>query len=177
MQSHYGCQEGEGGLCVTVLPRTTSCRRAVEDLVGKITRQTLLIGAPLELKFLKYCLSRGLGGYLLYSVTAENLIAAAAAVSKGECYIDPDLRTYWVDMQLGNERHSLGTFAIELTRREREVLQLIVEEFTTSEIADRLFIATSTVESHRANILAKLGVRNVAGLVREAIRRQLCVVG
>jgi len=68
------------------------------------------------------------------------------------------------------------TTDILLTRREKEVLQLIVEENTTEEIARRLFISPCTVETHRANILGKLGVRNVAGIVREAMRRELCVV-
>ena len=57
----------------------------------------------------------------------------------------------------------------EVTSREREVLQLICEEFTTSEIADKLYISPRTVEGHRNNLLSKMGCRNTAGLVVNAI--------
>ncbi|MBW3545622.1 MAG: LuxR C-terminal-related transcriptional regulator [Bacteroidetes bacterium] len=56
-----------------------------------------------------------------------------------------------------------------LTSREKEVLKLIVEEFTTTEIAEQLFISPHTVETHRKNLLSKLGAKNTAGLVKYAI--------
>ncbi|HMQ46515.1 MAG TPA: response regulator transcription factor [Saprospiraceae bacterium] len=61
-----------------------------------------------------------------------------------------------------------------LTDREKEVLQLIVNEFTTKEIAEKLYISSCTAETHRLNIIHKLGVRNTAGIVREALRMDLC---
>ena len=63
----------------------------------------------------------------------------------------------------------------KLTQREQEVLQLIVDEFTTTEIAKKLFIGQCTVETHRIKLIQKLGVKNTAGLVREAVQRQLCM--
>ncbi|WP_240155007.1 LuxR C-terminal-related transcriptional regulator [Chitinophaga sp. Cy-1792] len=62
---------------------------------------------------------------------------------------------------------------VELTKREEEILQLIAEEYTSQEIAGRLFISMRTVEVHRLNLTQKLSVRNVAGLVKEAVRRGL----
>lgn len=64
-------------------------------------------------------------------------------------------------------------FQISLTNREQEVLQLICEQYTTSEIAKKLFISTRTVEGHRNNLLQKLGCKNTAGLVVFAIQYQL----
>lgn len=61
----------------------------------------------------------------------------------------------------------------KLTQREQEILQLIVEEFTTSEIAKKLYIGQCTVETHRINLIQKLGVKNVAGLVRVALEAGL----
>ncbi|MEO1261081.1 MAG: response regulator transcription factor [Bacteroidota bacterium] len=69
--------------------------------------------------------------------------------------------------------HPFGT---ELTQREREILQLICEEYTTPEIAEKLFISRRTVDGHRNNLLQKLGCKNVAGLVVLAIQRQLVKV-
>jgi len=64
----------------------------------------------------------------------------------------------------------------KISRREQEVLDLIVKEFTTQEIANQLFISLKTVESHRRSLLTKLNVRNTAGLVRVAIENQLLTV-
>ena len=61
----------------------------------------------------------------------------------------------------------------KISRRETEVLGLIMKEFTTQEIADQLFISLKTVESHRSNLLAKLNARNTAGLVRIAMENNL----
>ena len=60
-----------------------------------------------------------------------------------------------------------------ITRREKEILKLIVDEHTTQEISEKLFISLSTVETHRANLLSKLNVRNTAGLVRVAVEKGL----
>ncbi|MCO6477059.1 MAG: response regulator transcription factor [Phaeodactylibacter sp.] len=67
----------------------------------------------------------------------------------------------------------IGPKKKKLTEREQEVLQLIIEEYTTKEIAKKLFISSCTVETHRLNIIQKLGVRNTAGIVREAMRMDL----
>ncbi|MEM9835018.1 MAG: response regulator transcription factor [Bacteroidota bacterium] len=64
---------------------------------------------------------------------------------------------------------------VKLTKRESEVLSLIVREYTTQEIATRLFISKNTAETHRLNIIRKLGVRNTAGVVREALLSGLYV--
>ena len=65
--------------------------------------------------------------------------------------------------------HSLSTTAIELSKREKEVLCLISEEKTTAEIADKLFVSVNTIETHRKNLIRKTGVKNVVGLVKYAI--------
>jgi len=61
----------------------------------------------------------------------------------------------------------------KISRREKEVLELIVQEHTTQEIANKLFISLKTVESHRSNLLAKMNARNTAGLVRIAMENNL----
>ena len=61
----------------------------------------------------------------------------------------------------------------ELTPREKDIIRLIAEEYTSREIGEKLFISFHTVERHRKNIIAKLGVKNVAGLVKYAIRNGL----
>lgn len=61
---------------------------------------------------------------------------------------------------------------VSLSKREEEVLNLIVDEYTTNEIADKLFVSTETIRTHRKNLLEKFKARNVAGLVRRAFQHQ-----
>lgn len=62
------------------------------------------------------------------------------------------------------------------TKRERQVLHLIAEEFTTKEIAKKLYISHQTVQTHRKNLLAKLDARNTAGLMRKAFERRILIL-
>jgi DNA-binding NarL/FixJ family response regulator len=117
------------------------------------------------------CLKNGACGYLLRSVTADELIQGIRTVLAGGIYIQESVRQEVLQVSLGLKKSRLESAS--LTSREEEVLRLIVEEYTTEEIAGKLFISLNTAESHRKNIIAKLGVRNTAGLVREALRMRL----
>ncbi len=164
------------GATICILPVNLTPRLTVEHKVETLAgRPFLLIGEPIDLMQVKGAFKRGLSGYLLRDVDPEHLLAAYTALLRGGHYVDPGLRDHWLRLQL-RDRPRRGGHHIKLTRREREVLQLIVEEYTTDEIAVNLHISRCTVESHRANILSKLGVRNVAGLVREAMKHRLCTI-
>lgn len=133
----------------------------------------LLLGGHVSLRLFKRLVKLGLGGYLLTSGLPENLCEAIGVVMSGRQYVDPDLRSAWLTRQLEQRtanRHD------PLTKRERQVLKLIVLEYTTDEIATQLFISPYTVETHRAHLLQKLGVRNTAGIVREAMQQELCAL-
>ncbi len=109
--------------------------------------------------------------YLLPCCVTSNIEEAIRAVSRNNVYIDPHLRQYLVDYMLNlREKHTSMT---ALTKREKEVLKLIVEENTTHEIANKLYINSCTVETHRLHLIQKMGVKNTAGLVREALVRKL----
>ena len=141
--------------------------------IEKLRRQirgevrTLLLGGPLHPSHLTKLLATGLNGYLLRNAAPEKLWTAIGTVMDGRVYVDPDLR---------RGTPALRALVDPLTKRERQVLHLIVLEYTTDEIAGKLFISRCTVETHRAHILQKLGVRNTAGIVREAMRRELCSI-
>ncbi|MCB0549799.1 MAG: response regulator transcription factor [Phaeodactylibacter sp.] len=120
---------------------------------------------------IKNYLSCGLKGFLLKTIGPSELISAINTVTEGDIFIQELLRCQLWRQSLGlSTKRKLCT---QLTKREREVLQLIVEEKSTQEIADQLYIAFSTVETHRKNLILKLGVKNTAGLVREALCQQL----
>lgn len=146
----------------------------VKSALRSLFAPVLLVGNYLSLKAAKVLLAAGAKGYLLSTTPLETFEPAVSKVLSGDCFLDPILREEWLNGQLGSSsrRRQVST----LTKREQEVLRLIVDGLTTGEIAEKLFIGRCTAETHRCHILQKLGVRNTAGIVREAIRRELCEV-
>lgn len=123
-------------------------------------------------KTIREFLKAGIAAYLLPNCVVERVQEAICAVLSDRVYVDPQLHHDIASHLFNpNKRKALGNFS--LTPREKEVLRLIVEENTTGEIADKLNINFSTVETHRVHLIQKMGVKNTAGLVREALMRRL----
>lgn len=131
----------------------------------------ILFGTEEDPVVIKKCFQQGIHGYLLRKATPAELLLAVTTVQSGGIFFDDSLRKSLSDYALGMTPKK--RYNIQLTRREREILQLIVEEHTTKEIANTLYIELCTVETHRQNIMQKLGAKNTAGLVRVAIQQQL----
>lgn len=115
----------------------------------------------------KQMLQKGCLGYLLKDVSPEILLKAIETVHNGEQFLKDDFKTQLLNSLSGNESNHL------ITRREKEILKLIVEENTNQDIAGKLFLSLRTVENHRNNLLQKLQVKNTAGLVKVAIQEGL----
>jgi len=120
----------------------------------------------------KNMIRNGAHGFLLKNTSLEELQRAIETVYRGEQYLQTEIKESLLRDTLGTTAQRT-TFRPRLTRREKEVLQLIMDELTTTEIGEKLFISPKTVETHRLNLLQKLGVRNTAGLVKEAINQGL----
>ena len=116
----------------------------------------------------------GARGYVVKSACSHELYEAIDAVGMGKSYISPAVTQPMLD-SITTERKAPGegTGFASLTSREREVLQRIAEGLGNKETAAALHISPRTVESHRANLMKKLGIRNTSGLVRVAIREEL----
>jgi two-component system response regulator NreC len=125
--------------------------------------KTRIIGLTLhdEINYVKKFLSIGGKGYLTKNINREELIAAVHAVYNGETYIASEIKDrYFASLlHLDNEENKK-----ELTLKEIEVIKLIATGMTSKEIADQLFLSPRTVETHRHNILKKLGFSNAAQL-------------
>jgi DNA-binding NarL/FixJ family response regulator len=117
-------------------------------------------------------LRRGARGYLLKHAVTEELLLAIRAAIRGEVYLSPEISKSVVADFLQTETEEAQP-AERLTPRELEVLQLVVEGNTNRAIAGILHVSVKTVEKHRANLMAKLEVNDLAGLVRVAIREGL----
>lgn len=124
-----------------------------------------------EQEYIKNMIAAGALGYILKNSGKDELVTAIHTVMDGKNYFSNDVKDA-IFMQIIGKKNSIQKIAgepIPLTRREIDVLRLIVEELTNQEIADKLFISVRTVDAHRRNLLEKTGARNTAGLVRFAI--------
>jgi len=117
----------------------------------------------------------GAKGYLLKNCGKTELEQCIRKVHSGGTFFSDDLTDTLLAGMQGKFVKKEGTsqFMPTLSRREKEILKYIVDEATTAEIAEKLFISIGTVETHRHNMMNKLNVRNTAGLVRVAITHGL----
>jgi two-component system NarL family response regulator len=118
-------------------------------------------------------LEAGASGYVLKAAAVDEMCRAIRAVAEGKRYLSPDIAGVVVDARLGAPARSGTSSSSGLGSREREVLQLLAEGHSSPEIARRLHIAPSTVETHRRNIMRKLDMHSVAELTKYAIREGL----
>jgi len=110
--------------------------------------------------FIQKMMDNGASGYVLKNANQDELIRAIETVIKGKTYLSEEAS------------HTLrkeNTTNIVLTRREKEVLELIADGMTNTEIALKLFISVNTVDSHRKNLLAKFEIKNTAALIKLAV--------
>jgi len=115
-------------------------------------------------RYIQECMQVGVNGYVLKGDTGNQLVAALAAVAKGETYISPSLSRV-----VEESGHLAATQKKALSIQESRVLRLIAEGKNSKEIGELLGISYKTVQSHRTNIMNKLLIRDIASLVRYAI--------
>lgn len=145
---------------------------ACKDLLQKFPNLKIIALTNFEdSAFVKQIIKNGASGYLLKNTDKKELIAAINAVLIGETYLPVSIQNMLLNESIG--KGSSTYFIPKLTSREKEILALIIKEFTTEEIANAIFVSVKTVEAHRSNLIQKLGVKNTAGLVRVAFEKGL----
>lgn len=120
-------------------------------------------------EYVLQALRAGASGYLLKESATAELRLALDTVARGETYLSPSISKTVIDDYLGRVEASKNPLD-KLTPRQREILQLIVEGNSTRKIAEILHVSAKTVETHRAQLQERLGIFDVPGLVRFAIR-------
>jgi DNA-binding NarL/FixJ family response regulator len=152
------------------MPRMTGLQAAREIRAQLPDVRVLILSMHDDEHYLFEALKAGASGYVLKREADQDLVGAIRAVERGEAFLtnaaERSIIRRW--MADGNEGPR-----IPLTPREEEVVKLIAEAHTNVQIAGILHLAEKTVESHRANVLRKLGMRDRVELVRYAIRRGL----
>ena len=123
----------------------------------------LVLSMHENIQHVQQFLKMGVQGYLLKNTGKDQLITALDRVQKGEIVIDRKISESVFKKESDGHK-----FIPQLTRREKEILQLIALQKTTDEIADELNLTRSTIEYHRSNLLIKFGVKSAVGLIKEA---------
>jgi len=135
----------------------------------KIIYLTLMRGT----RFIHKLMKHGIQGYVLKNASLDELYEAIKVVHVGGTYFSKEI-------DIISEHDFRNTITVDeskvdqiLSKREIEVLKLVCREFSNSDIAEKLFLSVSTVETHRKNLIAKLGVHNTVGLVKYALKNKL----
>ena len=135
--------------------------------------QTLIVSMYAKIDYITSAFQAGAKGYVVKDAPSEKILQALEQVSRGEYFLDSSIAPQVVErLAEGSEPKAKISDALydSLTPREQEILRLIVEGQSVKLIADRLCISAKTVENHRANIMAKLGLHSTLELVRYAAR-------
>lgn len=123
--------------------------------------------------FINQAMQQGAHGYVMKNAGRAELMTAIRKVYKGEKHFGEEaIQAYLSQFKSGRKKEAPKPEEL-LTKREMDVLKLVAEEFTSQEIADKLFISLHTVETHRKNLMSKLDVKNTVGLARYAIQHGL----
>lgn len=142
------------------------------DTLKEIRKQfrdvkVIILSMHNEAGMIKSLMDIGANGYLLKSCAQDELIGAIKKVSTGQNYFSTDVTLALLNTSGTSNSEQKSEL---LTERETEILKLIAAGFSNKEIGDQLFISHRTVDTHRTNLMKKLDVNNIAGLISYAIR-------
>jgi len=157
-----------------MMPRMNGIQAAENISEMKLPTHILLLSMYSDEGFVHQALQCGVKGYVLKSSVSDELLWAVRAVASGKTYLSTPIAEIVVES--ATHPHPAlpdGDPLSNLSPREKEILQLIAEEHTSAEIGKMLFISEKTVEKHRTKLMEKLNVRNLAGLVRLAVKYHL----
>jgi len=137
---------------------------------------TIVLTSYNDIKLIKEVLKLGARGFITKVSAGENIIEAISSVYKGEMYFSKDIRNKIVDSFAGiknnDEAHFSEYFGM-LSERELDILKLLAEDYTIKEIGDILCIAPTTADTHKKNIMNKIGVKNALGLAMYLVKHKI----
>ncbi|TDQ23812.1 response regulator [Tenacibaculum caenipelagi] len=128
--------------------------------------KTLIVSMHTDTSMIDTLIKSDVDGYLSKNATQSELLQAVKTILNGEKYFSQSVKQAYMDNVFNKGKDTM----VMLTKREKDVLKLIAEEYTTQEIADKLFLSKHTIESYRKNLISKLNVKNLAGLTKYAIK-------
>ncbi|MFD2564637.1 response regulator transcription factor [Aquimarina rubra] len=138
--------------------------KIVKERNSKI--KTLVVSMHNNPEMIDNLIEHDVDGYVPKNAEKEELLKAIQTILGGEKYFSREIKDIYMENKFSKKKNE----EVKLTQREIDVITLIAQEFTTQEIADKLFLSKHTIESYRKNLIAKLNVRNLAGLTKYAIK-------
>ncbi|MDY8138526.1 response regulator transcription factor [Aquimarina sp. 2201CG5-10] len=141
-----------------------SLNKIVKD--RKTSIKTLVVSMHNDADMIDNLIEHNVDGYVPKNAEKEELLKAIQTILKGEKYFSKEIKDIYLENKFSKKKQE----EIKLTQREVDVITLIAQEYTTQEIADQLFLSKHTIESYRKNLIAKLNVRNLAGLTKYALK-------
>ena len=158
------------------MPRLNGILAAEKIRVRRIPSRVVVLSMHSDVSLVRQALRNGAKGYVLKRSVTEELLLAIRAANRGETYLSPGICELLLpDMTRPGDWGQSSLFEA-LSPREQEVLQLIAEGNTNRTTAELMNISVKTVEKHRANLMEKLGVHDLAGLVCVAIKHGLIML-
>ena len=157
------------GLVDISMPDLNGLEAAARATKQHPSTRIIILSMHADEEYVRQALASGAAGYLLKNASEGELELAVRAVARGDKWLSPGVSRSVIAAFARTPEAPTGPFAV-LTPRQREVLQLISEGHATKEIARRLVLSVKTVETHRAQVMERLSIKTVPGLVRYAIR-------
>jgi DNA-binding NarL/FixJ family response regulator len=156
------------------MPRLNGIQATERIRTRQLATQVVILSMHSDETLVRQALRNGAKGYLLKRSVTEELLLAVRAASQGEIYLSPAISGIILQDFLTHPADAEPSITFDrLSPREREVLQLIAEGNTNTAIAQTMNVSVKTIEKHRANLMSKLNVHDVAGLTRIAIKHGL----
>ncbi len=140
--------------------------------------KVLILSMHADELYINQCFDAGANGYMLKDFKNSELGAAIQKIVKGEKYISRSASQILADNYINKEYSGVNKSGnkIDITKREKEIMELISQGLSNKEIAEKIFVSISTVDAHRYNILKKMEVKNTAEMITKAIKLKLILV-
>jgi DNA-binding NarL/FixJ family response regulator len=155
------------------MPRLNGCEATRQILKAMPSAKIVVLSTYSDDEHLQQAIAAGAAAYLLKQTAAADLVKAIREVSKGNAFFSPAIarRLREQSFQGAANGEAAKPAEVSLTQREAEVLQLIAEGYANKQIAGELGLSVKTVEKHRQQVMQKLDIHNIAGLVRHAVAK------
>ena len=153
-----------------MMPRLNGIQAAEQIRAMKLPASILLLSMYSDEGLIHQAMRSGVKGFVLKTSLSEELLQAVHAIALGKTFLSKSISSIVMDRVTHPRARQTDNPLDSLSPREKEIMQLVAEEHTSGEIGRMLSISEKTVEKHRANLMEKLHVRNLAGLVKMAIK-------
>lgn len=158
------------------MPEKNGLEAAPELLQAPHAPKIIMLSMYLDEQYINSCMEAGVHGYIHKGADKEELINGVKKVMEGVSFYSKEVRDVMVNnyiTSLKKKKQQLAHPKINLTKRELEVVKLIMKGYTSNQIAEELFISNRTVDTHRANLMQKLDVKNSIELINKVTEENL----